>query len=209
MDSQPGDWVGGGITQTYVSPDATFQLFSGYPPDSFILAIEDGDSRWWVHVGAPGNARLAVGTYAAATSVPSTRFGTLSISGNGRGCDLTGRFVVLEIAYAPDGRITSFAADVACKEHTDIERSPRRRRRRRRLDASDDGRHRQAVGPEHDIPLTATTTGWQGGLASGRRPGTGTCLLVHQLRACCSRASAPTSAVPAELHGDGRAELAV
>ena len=61
MDSEPGDWVGGGITQTYAcTPDATFQHRAAIPP-----TVSFWPSRTRIpvvaHVGAPGNPAGADG----------------------------------------------------------------------------------------------------------------------------------------------------
>jgi hypothetical protein len=74
-------------------------------PDSTVL--------WTGDFSAPGQARLVAGTYAPATRFPPTVFtGLLLVTGERTCNELTGRFVVLEAVYAPDGAVQSFAADV-------------------------------------------------------------------------------------------------
>jgi Divergent InlB B-repeat domain len=81
------------------------------------VAIDDG---WWssryIDFSAPTGQPLAVGYYGAARRYPFTSFHGLSSSGCNQ---LTGRFVVLEIAVAADGTVQRFAADF--EEHCNDE----------------------------------------------------------------------------------------
>ena len=112
LDSQPGDYFGGGETHTYGPADATFDLWPS-SPNGFRLLVE-GSTFWWlVDLVPPGTAPLAVGTYAPAGRVSFGTVAGLSISGNESWCNRqTGRFVVLEIEYGDDGSIVRFAADM-------------------------------------------------------------------------------------------------
>ena len=64
-------------------------------------------------LSAENNLPLVPGVYARATRYPFTPFAGLDVVANSRGCnELTGRFVVLEAVYAPNGTVQRFAADV-------------------------------------------------------------------------------------------------
>jgi hypothetical protein len=63
-------------------------------------------SRWRFYLKAPEGEILAPGLYAPATRATVAGSG-LDLSGDGRGCNrLSGRFVVLDIAYREDGVLT-------------------------------------------------------------------------------------------------------
>ena len=67
---------------------------------------------------AAGGNPIAVGEYGPATRYPFTPFTALSIAGMGTACNgLTGRFIVREVEYAPDGTVLRFAADA--EQHCD------------------------------------------------------------------------------------------
>ena len=55
---------------------------------------------------APG-----IGVYDAARQAGFTKYAGLFVFGDGRGCGMTGRFVVLEAVYGSNGSVTRFAAD--------------------------------------------------------------------------------------------------
>jgi hypothetical protein len=113
VDSQPGDYVGGGRTHTHVPPDATFDLQASSASAGVFLWVDGTDFWWSVELKPPTTSALAVGTYAPARRGRFRSFAGFEISSNNGGCsELTGRFVVLEIEYATDGSIARFAADL-------------------------------------------------------------------------------------------------
>ena len=80
---------------------------------SFSLTAPDSSFWWTADFSTPGNAPPVPGTYEPATRFPLTVFAGLAMVGGGRSCDeLTGRYVVLEAVYAPDGAVQRFAADL-------------------------------------------------------------------------------------------------
>jgi hypothetical protein len=112
LDSQPGDYVGGGIKQTFTESHGTFEVQRNF--DNGVSLTFDGGSHWWrLDFAAPGDAALSVGPFEGARRFPfqlSTEPG-LSVVGEGRGCNtLTGRFDVLEVEYGPGGEVLRFAA---------------------------------------------------------------------------------------------------
>jgi Calx-beta domain-containing protein len=113
LDSQPGDWVGAGLPQTFTTLDGTFTTSTNF--DGGVSVNLSGPSHFWRLDFAPvAGATLGTGAYVGAERFPfqaPSRPG-LSVSGDGRGCNrLTGRFVVLELVKDGAGTITSFAAD--------------------------------------------------------------------------------------------------
>lgn len=115
LDSQPGDYVGGGVLQTFSEADGTFNATRNYDGGVRIAFIAPNYSNWWyLEFAAAGDLPLAPGPYEGAVRYPfqePDQHG-LSVSGDARGCNtLTGRFEVLEVTYGPAGDVQSFAAD--------------------------------------------------------------------------------------------------
>jgi len=96
MQSDPGDYIGGGTTWTY-GADSSFGV---YGSRSFASVSVDGaNGDWWYLDFEPAAGDvLAPGTYTGATRYPFNGTGAgLSISGEGRGCnELSGSFTVNE-----------------------------------------------------------------------------------------------------------------
>ena len=112
LDSQPGDYIGGGVQQTFTLADGP--ITAHRIGNGVSVNLNGGSHFWFLEFAAPNNATLVPGSYEDATRWPfnSPSEPGLSVSGDGRGCNmLTGRFVVLEAAYKPDGSVESFAAD--------------------------------------------------------------------------------------------------
>ena len=113
FDSQPGDYIGGGIKQTLTPNDGTFTL-SGNTASN-IVTVHFQSSTWWdLNFAAPSGQIIQQGAYENATRSPfqSPTEPGLDVSGDGRGCNtLTGRFVVLEAAYSSTNVLERFAAD--------------------------------------------------------------------------------------------------
>jgi hypothetical protein len=112
LNSAPGDYIGGGVNQTFTEADGTFMPTRNFGSSASIF-FNGGPHWWYLDFAAPIDAPLAVGVYEDATRFPfqsPTKPG-LSIWGEGRGCNqLNGRFEVLEIVYGPTGDVERFAA---------------------------------------------------------------------------------------------------
>jgi HYR domain len=114
MNSQPGDYIGGGIEQLYTSADTA--ITGSLPEGGSVFnatVIQGPYTHWWyVDIAAPQGQPLAVGSYTGAVRYPFNPPGAgLSISGDGRGCNtLTGAFDVNELSYAPTGELLVFDA---------------------------------------------------------------------------------------------------
>jgi hypothetical protein len=112
LDSQPGDYIGGGIDQTITEADGTFTASRNFA-NGVSLYFDGGPDWWYLDFAGPMDAPIAVGVYEEATRFPfqSPTGPGLSIHGSGRGCnELTGRFEVLEVVYGPTGDVQRFAA---------------------------------------------------------------------------------------------------
>ena len=120
LDSQSGDYIGAGAKAVFnltnsvwtVTSNVTWTGSSNRTGNQIIITIRDGVDRWNLDFSAPEGEPLALGEYNAARRYPFTPFNGLDVSGPGRGCnELTGRFVVYDIAVASDGKVQRFAAD--------------------------------------------------------------------------------------------------
>ena len=115
MDSQAGDFVGGGRQWLYNASNALFTVSRHSPSSGSGVSVNiSGDTTWSLDLDAPAGAPLAVGTYTGAVRYPFNSFvAGLDISGNGHGCnEETGWFIVRELVIGTDGSIVRFAADV-------------------------------------------------------------------------------------------------
>jgi hypothetical protein len=112
FDSQPGDYIGGGVSRTWTLADGTMtarRISTGVE-----VSFNGGLTYWWLDFVPPAGQGLVVGSYESAARYPfqSPTQPGLSVSGSGRGCNtLTGRFQVLEIEIDADGVVRHFAAD--------------------------------------------------------------------------------------------------
>jgi Putative Ig domain len=123
LNSDPGDFVGGGQTLFLTSADGTFNASGTSGSGVVSVSLEGPLQFWFLDFAALSGQPLAVGTYTGAARWPfqaPTQPG-LSVFGDGRGCNtLSGDFSVLEISYGPDGNIASFDAtfEQHCEEAT-------------------------------------------------------------------------------------------
>ena len=113
FDSQPGDYIGGGIRRTWTTADGTFSG-STIGIEGVRIRFDGGNTSWYLDFTAPDGAPFVPGLYEGATRYPfnaPTEPG-LNVSGSGRGCNtLTGRFLVHEVVYGALNQVESFAAD--------------------------------------------------------------------------------------------------
>ena len=100
MNSQPGDYVGGGAESLYTRADTDI-TGSLEPGGTYFRghAIQPSYTHWWyIDIAAPVGQPLAVGSYVGAFRAAFRPDGSpgLDISGDGRGCNtLTGKFDIL------------------------------------------------------------------------------------------------------------------
>lgn len=110
--SEPGDYIGLGMTRSYTSG-----LSTTVSTDNRVIGVSvwAGNEWWYLDIAAPVGEKLHAGAYEGATRYPfnaSTEPG-LSMSGSGRACNtLTGRFDVTEATYSSDGKsLVGFTAN--------------------------------------------------------------------------------------------------
>jgi hypothetical protein len=111
-ESDPGHWVGQGISRTFTPADAEFALSSN-GAGGVNVSIR-GEEPWGLSFSAPRAADLIPGPYENATRYPfnSPSRPGLDVAGDGRGCNrVEGRFDVLEAEFGPAGEVLRFAAD--------------------------------------------------------------------------------------------------
>jgi hypothetical protein len=120
LNSQPGDWVGQGRLWWMTAADGVFTPFSVIENGAGVFVETE---TWWIaRFAAAHFDPLVPGSYEGATSeslthyFPPTQSPGLDVSGDGRGCDVTGRFVVLEASYL-DGVPERFAANFEQRCH--------------------------------------------------------------------------------------------
>lgn len=120
LDSETGDYIGQGITQTLTTADGAF---SAERIDGGVhIHFEGTDAGvWWdVYLVPPEGTQFGPGTYTEAARWPfqSPRKPGLDVSGDGRGCNtLNGWFVVRQAVFDNLGNVVSFAADI--EQHCD------------------------------------------------------------------------------------------
>jgi hypothetical protein len=113
LDSQPGDYVGGGQQITITPATGAFSASRNF--DNVVSVFVNAVGGFWsLNFAAPGDAPLAIATYDNATRWPlqAPVSPGLDVTGQGRGCNTsTGSFVVREVGYGPSGDVVAFAAD--------------------------------------------------------------------------------------------------
>jgi len=109
--SDAGDYIGGGKTFTLTPKDGAIT-----PSRSGNGVTVHVDDSWDLQfVPPPAAGQLAPGIYESAG--PWLSQGLINVSGEGRGCASSGRFLVLEARYAPTGDIRALAIDF--EQHCD------------------------------------------------------------------------------------------
>ena len=107
LNSEPGDYVGGGQQLFFGAAGATFGLDLGFLGPVVALKVEAPGHRWFLQFAAPYAGQLTVGVYSGAARFPfhASQPG-LSVSGNSRACNtVTGSFEVKEAVYGVDNQV--------------------------------------------------------------------------------------------------------
>ena len=115
LNSQPGDYVGGGITQTFTPGDGTFTVNTTYNGGVQVsFQTPNFSSFWYLDFGPLTGQTLTTGEYEGAQRFAfhsPTRPG-LDVFGDGRGCNIVaGRFLVSDITFAANGSVQTLAVD--------------------------------------------------------------------------------------------------
>lgn len=110
MNSDPGDYIGGGAQWSYSSA-AGDTIAAGGTRRGVSFGIDGANGDWWYgdFVPAQGDILAAGSTYQA-TRYPFNGSGAgMDVSGEGRGCNqLSGTFTVTEATFDEDGRLRTF-----------------------------------------------------------------------------------------------------
>ena len=112
MVSDPGDWIGQGLTYNFTPATGTFTVSRNYDNGVTIRYTAPGQD-WWLDFAAPNEGLLLPGLYSNAMRFPFQAPGRpgMDISGNHRGSNqLTGWFNISEVAYGPTGEVLVFSA---------------------------------------------------------------------------------------------------
>jgi hypothetical protein len=112
--SDPGDYIGSGLSNTFTltSSEFTAIIDSAHSELQFGMAW-NGTTAWNVVLEAPSGQPLAPALYNQAAGWPIQPFNLpgLRVSGDGHGCDpLNGRFVIAEAVYGPNQTVQRFHA---------------------------------------------------------------------------------------------------
>jgi hypothetical protein len=109
MTSDPGDFVGQGVSYSYATPQNTFtaQTFDWAGPDNQVAISMQGDAShlddWQLRFAAPPGEPLTPGTYTGAVRTfvaQGPGQPGLDVFGQGRGCNtVTGSFTVLHATF--------------------------------------------------------------------------------------------------------------
>ena len=113
LNSDPGDFIGGGQFTFLTPSDGTFSAQQNFDQGVSVSFFGQPGIFWFLDFAAPNNQFLTVGTYTGATRFPfqSPSQPGLDVAGDGRGCNtLTGSFQVLEVSYGASTTINSFDA---------------------------------------------------------------------------------------------------
>jgi hypothetical protein len=107
--SEPGDYVGGGQSNSYDETQAQFNLHTTQSGINFFL--NNKKSFWSAELSASTSEKLEARTYRDATRFPTGVNAGIDVGGEGRGCNsISGEFKVLNVVYDND-TVTSLALD--------------------------------------------------------------------------------------------------
>jgi len=111
--SQPGDYIGQGITQTLSPADGTFSVSNS--TDTVSVSFQGSPGQfWYLDFGSPTTQKFGRGEHEGAqrTAFRSPTRPGIDVSGDGRGCNTdAGRFLVTDFALNTDGTIARLAID--------------------------------------------------------------------------------------------------
>lgn len=113
LNSQPGDYIGGGQYQKFTTSDGTFSAQSA-GRGGVEFSFQGGSSWWYLYFGPPDADKFVRAEYEGIQRFAFHSPGKpgMDVYGDGRGCNIdTGRFLLTDIAIAPDGTIQRLAID--------------------------------------------------------------------------------------------------
>jgi len=113
LSSDPASRHWPGLVAYLTPADGTFTVQRNFQNGVSVRfqGPEAGDF-WWLDFAAPGRATLARGLYGGAGYFPAQPAGRpgLSVSGQGLGCNASGSFEILDVAYGGGGAVLAFHA---------------------------------------------------------------------------------------------------
>jgi len=113
LNSQKGDYIGQGQYQKFTTSDGTFSAQSTYR-GGVEFSFQGGNSNWTLFFGPPDADKFVRAEYEGIQRFAFHSPGKpgMDVSGDGRGCNTdAGRFLLTDIAIAPDGTIERLAID--------------------------------------------------------------------------------------------------
>jgi len=114
LNSQPGDYIGQGITQTFTPADGTFTVSNSPDTVSISFHTPTYSQFWYLDFGSATTVTFGRGEHDGAqrTAFRSPMRPGIDVSGDGRGCNTdTGRFLVSDFGLNTDGTIARLAID--------------------------------------------------------------------------------------------------
>ncbi|MFF3410293.1 hypothetical protein ACFYW8_29655 [Streptomyces sp. NPDC002742] len=121
--SQPGDYIGQGLSVAYTPNTAT--ISAGGSAEDARFRVSTGSTWWDVELAAPQGEKLHPGIYRNAERAPfrTGRSPGLDVSGDGRGCnEVYGQFSVNQIETDASGAITLL--DATYTQHCESATAP-------------------------------------------------------------------------------------
>lgn len=116
LDSEPGDYIGGGQQLEYVAPSSSIVILNDSPAAVRVGVTGPLGEWWYASFVAADSAPLAVGTFENAQRSADATHPGLDVYGQGRGCNATtGRFVITELERDAGGLVTTLA--VSFEQH--------------------------------------------------------------------------------------------
>jgi len=110
LDSQPGDFVGGGKRWVMTSAATAFAAPPSSSPNVVNLELRNGSDVWNLSFASPQGTTLTPGTYEGAAGYPSQSSLRPALS-IGNCSAAVGRFIVYDIAVDGSGQVQRFSAD--------------------------------------------------------------------------------------------------
>jgi hypothetical protein len=107
--SDPGDYIGQGITKSYANSNSIFSLSGTTAGIGF--GVSGRRDYWTVGIRPKTGETLRVGTYTGAQRFADADHPALDVSSTGRGCNQSaGSFVIKEIVVDEAGAVTALSA---------------------------------------------------------------------------------------------------
>ncbi len=116
LDSEPGDYIGGGEQLEYVAPSSSIVILNDSPAAVRVGVTGPLGEWWYASFAAANSAPLSVGTFENAQRSADATHPGLDVYGQGRGCNATtGQFVITELERDAGGLVTTLA--VSFEQH--------------------------------------------------------------------------------------------